>query len=192
MTADSAKRTGEGMLEDIMYRLQEVERRQATFPAPEPIPPIPPFTPVGIGFLWFGSAVPTSEYIFARGQSLLRADYVELSTIFLSIYGSVDGTHFNVPDLRQRFPIGLDSAGPTATNTLNKFGGTTQETLTEAQIPAHDHDLQNFSQGGFPAGLGVNAWYPGGGTVTTDSTGGGGAHNNMPPFRVVDFIIKAL
>ncbi len=52
-----------------------------------------------------GALAPTG-YLLCQGQSLLRASYAELFTILGTTFGSVDSTHFTLPDLQGRAPIG--------------------------------------------------------------------------------------
>lgn len=102
--------------------------------------------PVGVILPYAGSAAPTG-YLLCFGQSLLRASYPDLFTAIGTTYGSADGTHFNVPDLRGRIPGGKDDMGGSAASrltsttitsgatTLGNTGGAESQTLTLAQLP---------------------------------------------------------
>lgn len=112
----------------------------------------------GMGMLWWGTiaSVP-SLWAFANGASLLRATYTELFTNIGTIHGAADGTHFNLPDARDKFIIGayqddsgvpktnvtgslLQSGGAATINIAHTHGGATaSHTLTLSEIPAHDH-----------------------------------------------------
>lgn len=61
------------------------------------------------GILAYGGTAAPTGYLLCNGASVLRADYPDLFTAIGTTYGSVDGTHFNVPDLRMRIPIGDNS-----------------------------------------------------------------------------------
>lgn len=64
--------------------------------------------PAGTVAYHAGTSAPTG-WVAANGQSLLRSVYVNLFAAIGTAFGSVDGTHFNVPDLRGEFIRGLDS-----------------------------------------------------------------------------------
>lgn len=102
-----------------------------------------------------------------------------------------DGTN-GTPDLRGRFIMG---AGNVAANTR---GGAEQVTLTVDQIPSHAHSvgyvLSNNWRGN-PNGAkdgGSNYWRQMSNTTTLslNAVGGGQAHNNLPPYRVLRFIMR--
>lgn len=103
--------------------------------------------PIGIVLPWAGSA-PPSLWLQCYGQSLLRSTYQDLFNVIGTAFGSVDGTHFNVPDLRGNVPAGNDAMGgvpsgrltnatisPNAT-TLGASGGFQNITLIENQLPS--------------------------------------------------------
>lgn len=92
------------------------------------------------------------------------------------------------PDLRGRFVLGcqtIDGIGDT--------GGEDMVTLTVAQMPAHNHVLNSITQSALkddPSKSG-NYYYPHYTSVTTGSAGSSQPHNNMPPFYVLAYIMKA-
>lgn len=59
----------------------------------------------GSGMIFFGPVAPDG-WLLCQGQSLVRTDYGALFDIIGVTYGSVDGTHFTLPDLRENFPLG--------------------------------------------------------------------------------------
>lgn len=84
--------------------------------------------------------------LLCDGTSYLRASYPVLFAAIGATYGSVDGTHFNVPDLRGRLPLGAGTgtaAGATAwtlgTQPTSGAGGEQTHTLSTAEMPAHSH-----------------------------------------------------
>lgn len=101
----------------------------------------------------------TGDYIFAasplledasrllcNGQAIVRADYPELFTLIGTTYGVGNGsTTFNLPDFRDRFPIGVSG-----TKILASTGGAASNdvTLIEAQIPKHRHYFNTEQNGG--------------------------------------------
>jgi microcystin-dependent protein len=66
--------------------------------------------PVGSCIPYAGSTSPdTVHWLLAQGQSFLRADYPELFAAIGTQWGAADGTHFSVPDMRERVPVGAGS-----------------------------------------------------------------------------------
>lgn len=95
-----------------------------------------------------GTIMPTaraaapSGWMLCQGQAVSRSTYAGLFAAIGTAYGAGNGsTTFNLPNLRGRTPVGLDT-GQTEFNELGKTGGTKEETLSIAQMPAHTH-VQN-------------------------------------------------
>lgn len=98
-----------------------------------------------------------------------------------------------LPDMRNVFPLGSGSrsAGDT--------GGEAEVELLETNLPEHNHSHQITNAGPFQAGTNRGVGYGSGTSTNNDPTwpgdddsisGDGTPHNNMPPYRVVNFIIK--
>jgi len=80
------------------------------------------------------SATEPPGWVFCRGQAISRVSYAALWAVIGSIFGGGDGAStFNVPDMRDRFPIGSWS------NAHGSMGGETNHTLTNAEMPYHSH-----------------------------------------------------
>ena len=80
-------------------------------------------------------ATPTDGWLLCQGQTISRATYAALFDAIGTSYGAGDGsTSFDLPDLRTRFPVGVGSG-----HALGSTGGAQTVTLTEAQMPSHDH-----------------------------------------------------
>ena len=94
-----------------------------------------------------------------------------------------DGTK-GTPDLRGRFVLmAQDSA-----YSIMSTGGAATHTLTEAEMPRHNHTLTGPGYGG---NIGSAAGPShGGAEQTTSSTGNNNPHNNMPPYYTLIYIMK--
>lgn len=79
---------------------------------------------------WPVAAIPAG-YLLCNGQSVLRATYPALFALIGTTYGSADGTHFNVPNLSGKFPLGVDGS-----HALASTGGTIDHVHTG---PSHTH-----------------------------------------------------
>lgn len=82
----------------------------------------------GVVSIWPAAAgsIP-SGYLLCDGASYLRADYPDLFAIIGTTFGAVDGTHFNVPNLKGRMVVGLDAA-QVEFDTLAETGGAKTQT----------------------------------------------------------------
>jgi len=146
--------------------------------------------PVGSIILWPGLDAPDG-WLLCEGDEVLRADYPQLFEAIGTTYGSASGTTFTLPNLLERFPLGVSSS-----NGLASSGGAKTHTLTTAQIPAHTHPPVSPSAGymyyapgagtvGFTTGASMIA------STNSGSAGSGQSHNNMPPYLSLFYIIKA-
>ncbi len=152
----------------------------------------------------YGGATAPSNWLLCDGTSYLRSDYPTLFNVLGSSFGSADATHFNVPDMRGRAPVGagtgtgggasgsgLPTGGSALTaRTLGAWVGEETHVLTTAELASHTHSVavqyggtSNTTAG---AGVGYASSVPG----TSGSTGSDTAHNTMQPVMTVNFIIK--
>lgn len=159
--------------------------------------------PAGVVQMYGGASAPTG-WLFCDGSSQLRASFAALFTAIGTTYGSADGTHFNVPDMRGRTPIGVGTGtgGGTAGTGLPTGGsaltavvaagwkGEETHTLVISEMPAHTH---SGTFGSNIASGTPNPVYTQNNSTTTGavpSQGGDGAHNNIQPVMGINFIIK--
>src|SRR5882757_1684373 len=61
---------------------------------------------IGEIIAYAGNSSPDVRWLLCDGSSVLRSDYPDLFAVVGVSFGSVDGTHFNLPDLQGRAAIG--------------------------------------------------------------------------------------
>lgn len=92
--------------------------------------------PTGALTMYGGASAPTG-FLLCDGSAVSRVTYAALFAVVSTTYGAGDGsTTFNVPDLRQRFPLGKAASGTGAT--LGGTGGAIDHTHS---VPAHYHSM---------------------------------------------------
>jgi microcystin-dependent protein len=111
-----------------------------------------------------------ASWLKCDGASLLRSSYPALFTAIGTRFGSVDGTHFNLPNFQDRYAIGAgNTKAQGATNSLSAVLNTDLQgdhghnlgatTLTLAHMPVHNHTVTVSGSG-------------------SGNTGAAGAHNH--------------
>lgn len=138
--------------------------------------------------------------LLCDGASYLRADYPNLydalDTVFI-----VDGDNFLVPDLRDRFVIGVSP-----TKTIGTNGGSFEHTQIEAELAPHSHTSSPHSHSesvAAPTAITIGAGVPapsalpaigitGATAVSIDSTGGGSPMDITPPYIALRYVVVAL
>ena len=130
------------------------------------------------------TAVAPQNTLLCDGQLILEADFPELYAVLDPVF-IVDALSANVPDLRDRFVAGE------MTPPIGATGGQQNVTLTEAQIPSHNHSYNRPLAGVAIEGLGVPlpVALPVPVPATTGDAGGGASHPNLPPFIILRWYI---
>lgn len=154
--------------------------------------------PVGCIMIWAGTGVPEGWYL-CDGRSLSRALYPKLFSAIGVVYGSSSQSTFSLPNLRERVPVGRGING--TFGTLGSTGGTEKHQLSVAEMPNHGHGATSGGRS-----LGMWKTNAGGGSqwelLSTSgasqvsgfeigNAGGNQPHNNLQPYIVVNYIIKA-
>ena len=133
-----------------------------------------------------GPDAPNPGWLLCDGDSLLRDDYPDLFNVIGTLYGAVDSTHFNLPDLRAKFPMSSGFGFP-----LSQDGGEFEHTLTIAEMPSHDHSIDHYFTALALAPGELPVLIPDPFSTVTGLTGDGNAHPILPPFLVLNYFIVA-
>lgn len=152
--------------------------------------------PAGAIIMWGGVAAP-SGWLLCDGTSYLNTAQAGIFAAIGTAYGSVDATHFNVPDMRGVFPRGVDAGAgrdpDTNSRTTSNPGGNTGDNVGSAQsfaTQSHTHAASNYAN--TVSGNGIASSTPGTivGTVTTGVNSGNTSSETRPSNVYVNFIIK--
>lgn len=145
------------------------------------------FVPTGGWIPYGGTAAPTG-WLLCDGSAVNRTTYAALFAVIADRFGAGNGTTtFNVPDMRERVPLGK---GATHT-TLGASVGAATVVLTKGNIPAHKHTQTSTGA----AGTGSSGGDAGSGIETGDGTADGLKTSPDPvdilnPGVVCNYIIK--
>lgn len=145
-------------------------------------------------------------WAFCDGQLLPVSQNTALFSLIGTTYGGDGRSTTALPNLKGRAPM-HPGRGPGLTDRrLGERGGVETVTLSEAQMPNHNHTLRASGENGEVGSLTANvvlARSRGGDLYQTNtsanlvpmasdtlpSTGGSQAHNNLQPFLTMNFII---
>ena len=150
--------------------------------------------PTGVINIYAGDVAPTG-WLICDGSAISRTEYADLFDVIGTTYGAGDNlTTFNLPNLKSRIPVGLDS-NDTDFDTLGNTGGEKEHALIINEIPQHSHSMLTGSNINSDSNSNrIMMGYQGGtteGTIrNTQNTGGGAAHNILQPYIVLNYIIS--
>ena len=150
---------------------------------------IPEGTMIAYQFTGYGPTQLRGSWLLCNGGTYSKFLYPKLYQAIGNNFGQAPGDLFKVPDLRGRSIIGPD---PTNDINIGDVGGESAVKLTLPQMPAHSHDYEYLNI----TVSDVTLWtYEGhdsyANNTATSSVGGGEFHNNMQPYFVADYYIKA-
>ena len=135
-------------------------------------------------------------WTFCNGQFLPINQNQALFSLFGTMYGGNGQTTFALPDLRGRVPIHMGSGF-----TQGQAGGQEFHTLTQSEMPAHNHIVNAVNGTSTTEGPGNNFLATNQASLynTTPNTtlqpatvgnfGGSQPHENRQPFLVLNFIV---
>lgn len=144
-----------------------------------------------------------SSLLLCDGSIHNRVDYPQLYSIIEDSL-KIDADTFQTPDLRDRFIMGASTANPPTTT-----GGNAEITLTENQMPTHNHTTQphqhlndypslgiDIEGAGIPdfTGLGnppLQIGYTSFETVIVNDSGGSDPIDITPPFYSLKYVMIA-
>jgi microcystin-dependent protein len=140
-------------------------------------------------------------WIPCDGQLLDSASNQALYSLIGNTYGSPQGTSFRIPDLRGRLVLGAGSGPGLSPYKHGQRGGSEGVALTEAQMPAHNHNAYSNSlvpSYADPTGKLISNQaqvfnsQPNNTSLspaTLKTTGNHVPHNNMMPFLTLTYCI---
>jgi microcystin-dependent protein len=173
-------------------------------------------SPSGSLTAFAGATAPTG-WLICDGDQYPQASYASLYAIIGNTYntGGETAGYFRVPNIKGRVIVGRD-ASDSDFNVLGETSGAKTHTLTESEMPSHDHTgsisggshFHSMNTGaaltlGAGNSLFANSGNPpvtsAGSTGTSTShshtlninnAGSGNAHNNLQPYIALNWIIK--
>lgn len=161
------------------------------------------YIPFGVPFPYLGTTIPSNCHL-CNGASILRTNAPLLFDEIGTTFGSVDGDHFNLPNI----PVGgsIVQAGTRegVNFILGADGGEVKHLLTAAEsgLPSHNHisvteakstNQRNADENSGPyivvSAIGTNG-YSSISTQNVNAVNASAAHNNMSPYMVGNWIIR--
>lgn len=173
-------------------------------------------SPSGSLTAFAGATAPTG-WLICDGSVVSQATYASLYAVVGGTYntGGEGAGNFRLPNIKGRVVVGRD-ASDSNFNVLGEIGGAKTHTLTESEMPSHDH-TGSISGGshshsmntGAALTLGAgNSLFANSGnppvtsagstgtstshshTLNINNAGSGNAHNNLQPYIALNWIIK--
>lgn len=150
--------------------------------------------------LFAGNFAPRG-WAFCEGQQLGVAQNQALFAVLSNRFGGDGQLTFALPDLRGRVPVGTGAGAGLSPRAIGEVRGTATVPLSEAELPAHTHDVALAMRatsvdplGAAPA-VAAEPTYaegPGAGALAPEAVtpaGDGLPHENRQPYLAVHYII---
>ncbi|RNF86433.1 phage tail protein [Montanilutibacter psychrotolerans] len=146
-------------------------------------------------------------FALCNGQLLAISQNTALFSLLGTQYGGNGQTNFALPNLQGRVPVGfgssVDGAWQPPVLSIGQTGGVESVTLLVTQLPTHNHLLQGTSVAGTSRnptdklyGTNTASLYASSGSAlvalnadTLAPAGGTQPHQNMQPYKVINFCI---
>ena len=145
--------------------------------------------PTGSVIPYAGKSAPDG-WLLCDGAAVSRTTYADLFAVIGTTFGSGDGsTTFNLPDLRGRVAVGVDSDA-----NLGAAIGEKEHCLSVAELPTHSHGYNAYQFSATAENGALQATGPvgvrWGEASTTSYTGSSIEHNIMQPSLYLNYLIK--
>ncbi|MBR7783426.1 phage tail protein [Undibacterium luofuense] len=158
----------------------------------------------------FGGNYAPDGWLLCNGQSLPISGYEPLFALIGTTYGGDGVSTFNIPDLRGRLPVGMGSGPGLTPRQLGQQIGTDSVTLTNTNMPAHNHTISGTTNAATATTPSTNSTYgvttstfyfvpdaaitesPFAGNVLSNSNAGNLPHENRMPSVALSYMIATI
>lgn len=150
------------------------------------------------------------NWMYCNGQLLSIEEYTALFSLIGTTYGGDGQTTFALPDMRSRIPVGMGTGPGLGTVALGQAAGAESVTLTQAQMPAHQHfmtaklsvstgnadgsnnpanALATTAQNQFASIASASGTFLGGASISMAPTGGNQPVGILQPYLSLNYVI---